>query len=255
MGVEITKEKIKKAFKKEDLVIQAINFLDELDKINNLFSERVREWYSLYFPELNHLIKDHQKFTQIISIICRKKEFKKEKLNKYVKNSIAKEIEKKSKESIGSKMNEEDLHIIKDLAEVSKNSYKLREETNNYIKRIIKEIAPNLNELAGPMLTARLIDLTGSLEKLSKLPSSTIQVIGAEKSLFKHLKGHAPSPKHGVIYMHSAIHSVPPSERGKIARKLANKICVAAKADYFTGNFLADELKEDLEKEIKELRK
>lgn len=120
----------------------------------------------------------------------------------------------------------------------------------NFIDETTPQIAPNLSMLAGPVLTARLISITGSLKSLARKPSGTIQVLGAESALFAHLKGHAPSPKHGVIYTHEAIHDAAPGKQGKAARILAGKLAIAARIDYYSGEpnpSLATELERRLE--------
>ncbi|MFZ3111864.1 MAG: ATP-binding protein, partial [Methanothrix sp.] len=96
-----------------------------------------------------------------------------------------------------------------------------------------EELAPNLSALAGPILAARLISRAGGLSRLAKMPSSRVQVMGAEKSLFKHLNGHAPSPKHGIIFRHPAVMGAPRKLRGKVARALAGKLALAARLDYY----------------------
>jgi nucleolar protein 56 len=96
-----------------------------------------------------------------------------------------------------------------------------------------EELAPNLSSLAGPVLAARLISKAGSLRRLAGMPSSRVQIMGAEKSLFKHLKGHAPSPKHGIIYRHPAVIGSPKRLRGKVSRALAGKLAIAARLDYY----------------------
>ena len=101
-----------------------------------------------------------------------------------------------------------------------------------------EELAPNLSSLAGSVLAARLISRAGGLRRLAGMPSSRVQIMGAEKSLFKHLKGHAPSPKHGIIYRHPAVIGSPKRLRGKVARALAGKLAIAARLDYFgAGTF------------------
>lgn len=118
----------------------------------------------------------------------------------------------------------------------------------------ISTIAPNLAGLAGPLLAARLISRAGSLQRLSELPSSTVQIIGAEKSLFKHLRGKAPSPKHGLIYRHPAIMNAPKRLRGRLARALAGKLSIAARIDYHSG-IISPELKVSLENRLSEIRR
>lgn len=103
------------------------------------------------------------------------------------------------------------------------------------IERTAPEVAPNLSALAGPVLAARLIALAGGLETLARKPSGTVQVLGAEEALFAHLRGHAPPPKHGIIYTHEAIRNTHPDDRGSAARALSGKLSIAARADHYTG--------------------
>lgn len=119
----------------------------------------------------------------------------------------------------------------------------------------MKEVAPNLRELVGSSLGARLIALTGSLEGLAKKPASTIQVLGAEKALFRSLKTGARPPKHGIIFQHQYIHNAPRWQRGKIARALAGKLSIAARVDAFHGEFVADSLKKILDKRVEDIQK
>ena len=119
----------------------------------------------------------------------------------------------------------------------------------------MQEVALNLRGLIGPILGARLISLAGSIEKLARFPSSTIQVLGAEKALFRALKTGARPPKHGVIFQHTLIHSAPWWQRGKIARVLAGKIAIAARIDMYGGQYLAEDLKQSVTKRIEEIKR
>jgi len=114
-------------------------------------------------------------------------------------------------------------------------------------------LAPNLASLAGPVLAARLISRAGSLERLARMPSSALQLLGAEKALFKHLCGHASSPKHGLIYRHPAIYGAPRRLKGRMARALAGKLAIAARVDYFRGEE-SPELKLTLKRRLDEIR-
>jgi len=119
----------------------------------------------------------------------------------------------------------------------------------------MKMLAPNLSELIGPLLAAKLISVTGGIENLAKLPSSSIQILGAEKALFRYKQGKGTPPKHGILFRHPAVRSAKAKDRGKISRVLASKISLAAKADSFTGNFIADKLKRDFEKFVNSIKK
>jgi nucleolar protein 56 len=130
-----------------------------------------------------------------------------------------------------------------------------KKELDDYIASLMEETAPNLAGLLGPGLGARLLSLSGGLERLSRMPSSKIQVLGAEKALFKHIKDKSPPPKHGAIFQFPAIKGSPWWQRGKIARTLANKIAIAVRADAFSGEYLADDLKAQFEKRVKGIKK
>lgn len=129
-----------------------------------------------------------------------------------------------------------------------------RERVQRSLEVAVSQMSPNLSELAGPLLAARLISRAGSSKRLSEMPASAIQVMGAEKALFKHLKGKAPSPKHGMIYRHSAIQGVTPKLRGRAARALAAKLAIAARIDHYSGELNPD-LKRSLDKRIEEIRR
>jgi nucleolar protein 56 len=122
------------------------------------------------------------------------------------------------------------------------------------IEKSMKEIAPNMTNIIGPLIGARLISLSGSINRLAKMPASTIQLLGAEKAFFRFKKEGGNPPKHGIIFQHPLINKSPKSQRGKIARSFANKISTACKADVFTKNDISDLLKNELNKRIKEIR-
>ena len=122
-----------------------------------------------------------------------------------------------------------------------------RDDLRAYIERTAPEVAPNLAHLAGPVLAARLIALAGGLGSLAKKPSGTLQVLGAEDALFAHLRGRAPSPKHGVIYTHEYVRGTRPEDRGSAARALAGKLSIAARADHYKG-----ELNPEIERQLEE---
>ncbi|RJX43744.1 hypothetical protein DM826_05695 [Halonotius aquaticus] len=111
------------------------------------------------------------------------------------------------------------------------------EELRDFIERLAPDVAPNLAEMAGPVLAARLISLAGGLDALAKKPSGTVQVLGAEDALFAHLAGRGPSPKHGIIYTHPAVNGIRPEDRGSAARALAGKLSIAARIDHYSGDF------------------
>ena len=132
---------------------------------------------------------------------------------------------------------------------------KRRQGLTKYLEKIMGEITPNLTGLIGSLLGARLIHIAGGLKELAFLPSTVVQVLGAEKALFRSLKTGTRPPKHGVIFQHAYIHNAPKWQRGKISRVLSGKIAIAARIDAFTGDIRYEELQKDMEKRIKEIRK
>ncbi|WP_248897029.1 NOP5/NOP56 family protein [Haloplanus halobius] len=127
------------------------------------------------------------------------------------------------------------------------------EALRTFIERTAPVVAPNLSEMAGPVLAARLIALAGGLEDLAKMPSGTVQVLGAEDALFAHLSGRAPSPKHGVIYTHDYVHNTRPEDRGSAARALAGKLTIAARIDHYAGD-LRPSVHEELDERMETIR-
>ncbi len=134
------------------------------------------------------------------------------------------------------------------------NLQNLRDYLQTTIESKVKRIAPNLSELVGEIIAARLINLAGGLKRLSAMPASTIQVLGAEDAFFQHLRKGTPCPKHGVIFQIAEIRNAPKKKRGKIARALAGKIAIAARVDYYGGEFVADKLKEEFKNRVEEIK-
>ena len=254
-ATQLTKLLMKESSERKDkLIIQTVSALDDLDETLNLFSERLREWYSLYFPEMDKIVKKHELYAKLVSQFLKRENYTRTKLKEFLPSKTAKTLSKAAKSSMGAELSEEDLSIIKGFADQIISMYNLRDRLLKYLGELMEETAPNLTKLAGVSLGARLISLTGGLERLSKLPASTIQVIGAEKALFAHLRLGADPPKHGVIFQHPLIQSSPWWIRGKIARALACKLAVGVRADVF-GNYIADELLENLNKKVEEIKR
>lgn len=243
------------AAKRDLLAIQAIRSIDDIDKTINLFASRMREWYSVHFPELDDLIEDHKMYAAVVYEFGSREEITPEKLRKLgFSESRALKIYDASRKSMGADLSEVDVERIRDFVNVILNLYELRDKLSEYLSQVMKEVAPNITELVGPTLGARLLSLAGSLEDLAKMPASTIQVLGAEKALFRALRTGGRPPKHGVLFQYPEIHTAPKWQRGKIARAVATKLAIAAKADYFTGRFIADKLKKDLQERIAEIK-
>jgi len=237
-------------------VIQAVNALEELDKTINLFYGRLREWYGLYLSELGDAVETPEEFFKIVAEIGWKEEINSENLSKIgISKKTASAVLEALKTSIGVEMDKRDLEEIRAMASTVLKLISLRGRLEKYIEERIKEVSPNLYALVGPILAAKLIAQAGGLEALSKMPSSTIQVLGAEKALFRALRTGGRPPKHGLIFQHPIIRQSPKKLRGKISRVLAAKLSIAARIDAFTGKYVGDKLKEDLNRRIEEILK
>lgn len=253
----ITRKKLRKAAEKRDLFIaQAISTLDDVDKILNLMASRIREWYGLHFPELEELVGDHREYVRLVYMLGHRSNFTVEAVSQALgwPEDRALKVARAAEKSVGADMAEWDLDQIKSYAKVFLDMLDYRSRLAEYIDEAMKEVAPNVRELVGPLLGARLVKLAGGLMKLAMLPASTIQVLGAEKALFRALRTGGKPPKHGIIFQFPEIFRAPRWQRGKIARALAAKLAIAAKADAFTGNFIAPRLKEELMKRIQEVK-
>jgi len=151
-------------------------------------------------------------------------------------------------------MAEKDLTEIQALSKNVLELYELRKDMENYVDKTMKEVAPNTRAIAGALLGARLIAIAGSLQNLAMRPASTIQVLGAEKALFRSLKTGARPPKHGLIFQHALLHDAKRWQRGKIARVLAGKLAIAARIDAFGGKYIGESLKADVDRRLAEIR-
>ncbi len=240
--LEKTKKRLTEALTEKDrYLIQAVETLEDLDNVFNLLVARVREWYSIHFPELNTKLKDHIEFLRFVSEVG-------------FKEKATGEIATLASSSSGSPMREEDYAQIKELADIALRIKKYREELSKYVENEMERLAPNVKALAGPILGAKLIAKAGGLKKLASLPASTIQVLGAEKALFRHLTKGTRPPKHGILFQHPWVRNAKKWQRGKIARTLAAKLAIAAREDYFGGKYIGDELKKEMEERIREIK-
>jgi len=216
------------------LVNHAINNFTELNEAANMLVKRCREWYGLYVPEAAYYIKDNEMF---IKKICEKS-----------KSALLKEMS--NTQSMGIELAPQDVDEILLLAQQIRQLYELRTAHERYLGTVLSKYCPNMDEICGTTIAAQLIEKAGSLKRLALLPSSTIQLLGAEKALFRHLTRKARSPKHGLIANHPFVAGADRKNKGKAARALADKISMCARLDYFKGEFLAPQLKKELEKKF-----
>ncbi len=253
--VEKTKKKVEEAYTEKDrYIIQAIEALDDLDAAFNLLVERLREWYGLHFPEVNQLVKDHEKFLDLVVDLGNRHEMTEDALVPILGEKLAARVARAAAESMGTDLEGDDLKMIRDFAARVRELREMRERLADYIREQMKAIAPNVTAIAGPLLGARLISKAGGLKKLAMLPASTIQVLGAEKALFKHLAKGTPPPKHGILFQHPLVRSAKRWQRGKIARTIAAKLAIAAREDYFGGKDISERLLKEIEQRVQEIK-
>ena len=254
-AIEEASREVSEASSKEDLhLVNAIQALDEMDKFLNISTERVMEWYSLHFPELPDMLKDNLALARLMIIIGPRGTFEKEALEKEgFGDKKAEAIMTASAESKGGTISERDMKRLVGLAELAVKTGSEREKFAEYVESTMNKIAPNVTSVAGATIGARLIAKAGGLERLARLPASTIQVLGAEKALFRSIRTGSRPPKHGILFQHEEVHTAPKWQRGKIARTIANKVAIAARIDYYRGTKEGD-LTGQLEKRLKEIK-
>jgi nucleolar protein 56 len=237
---------------------QAVDTLNDVNKITNILATRLREWYGLHYPELtDKLVDDHVKFTQFVAKIGTRDKFNAELLQKEMEltPTLAELISDKAARSMGGLLDPFDIQTLQTLANRILDLYQLRQQLDDYISKTLDQVAPNLKAVIGSNVASLLIGIAGSLERLAQFPSSTIQVLGAEKALFKALKFGAKTPKHGIIFQWHKIRSQKSYLRGKISRMVAGKISILAKVDYYKGAFIGDKIGKEIDDKIENIKK
>jgi nucleolar protein 56 len=252
-AIQLSSSKVTEVSQSPDLhIIQAINTLDETDKIINSISSRLREWYGLHFPELDNLIDSINGYSQIVLSGTRenisKEDFEKAGFSKD-KVEMLSLIKEKSR---GGNISEKNFVIVQSLAKQILELFELRKNIEEHVDEQMKEEAPNISAILGTAVGARILAHAGSLNRLGRMPASTIQILGAEKALFRSLKTGANPPKHGILFQHAAVHAAPRWQRGKIARAVAAKAAIAARVDLFKAG-LNETLLEKLNVRVKEI--
>lgn len=215
--IKVAEKRIKEeGMERHRRIAEAIHALDDIIKVENILMERLYSWYG-FFGKMD-------------------------------------DIENVYNLAIGNeKLDRMEENAIKKMAEIFDELEKAKEQLDEYIQNAMNEIAPNVTRIVGHKIAARLVALAGGIDRLAMMPAGTIQLLGAEKALFRHIKDGSLPPKHGIIFMHEMINRAPKKVRGKIARMLAAKISMAAKADAYTHNLIADKLKEDIERRYAEI--
>jgi hypothetical protein len=247
------KESVKEAFTgKGAALAQSIRALDDLDYTKSLLFSRLQEYYGIHFPELK--LDNMESYAKIAALGDRKG--LDEKKLAFLGHGKATQVVKLAEKSFGSDLTKEEMESVQNFATALVTASESREKMAKFIDEEANRVMPNVTALTDAFLAARFLSLAGSLEKMARMPSSTIQVMGAETALFMHLRSHGrtPPPKHGIIFQSALVRGAPLEQRGKIARALAGKISIAVKADAYTGNFIAEKLKKDLDERLKEIR-
>jgi len=248
ISMDIVQLKLKEALKSEDIfLIQAINAIEELEETNGKLIERIREWYSIHFPEMDKL-RNHEKYVKLVAEYG-------DKVSIIKSNELEQEFDLLNlKHTTGSKLEDIDKIVIQNFASSIKSLQESKRSLIKYVNTKMEEIAPNLKDLVGASLGAKIIAHSGSTLKLAKLPASTVQIIGAEKALFRHKKTGERPPKHGLIYQHPDVRSSKWWIRGKVARALAAKISLAIRKDVFSGDY-DPAIKEKYLEKLEEIKK
>ena len=240
LGHAYSRARVKFSVQKNDNhIIQAIATLDHLDKAVNMFSMRVREWYSWHFPELIRIVSENYQYAQLALFIGDKKRLSEKDVDDLAEvvgddREIARSIVDAAKKSMGQDISETDIDNVTTFASRVVNLAKYRKTLHTYLVDKMGIVAPNLAALIGEIVGARLISHAGSLTNLSKYPASTVQILGAEKALFRALKTKGNTPKYGLIYHSSFIGKAGMKNKGRISRFLANKCSIASRIDNFS---------------------
>jgi len=251
LGLAHTLSRFKLKFspdKVDVMIMQAVGLLDDLDKELNNFAMRLREWYGWHFPEMGKIITDNLAYAKVVKHMGMKTKAKDTNFSKVdVPDEIAAEVKVAAETSMGTEITEEDYTNILTLCERVIELTEYRASLAEYLKLRMNAIAPNLTYMVGELVGARLISHAGSLMSLAKHPSSTVQILGAEKALFRALKTKKSTPKYGLIYHASLVGQSAPALKGKISRVLAAKLSLCCRVDA-----LGDQVEPSLGKEFKE---
>jgi nucleolar protein 58 len=217
--------------KVDTMIVQAIALLDDLDKELNTYAMRVKEWYGWHFPEMGKIVNDNLAYARIILKVGMRTNCSNSDLSEILPEEIETAVKAAAEVSMGTEITEEDLENIQLLAEQVVGFTEYRQQLSSYLTARMLAIAPNLTELVGELVGARLIAHSGSLMNLAKSPASTIQILGAEKALFRALKTKHDTPKYGLIYHASLVGQATGKNKGKIARMLAAKAAIGIRVD------------------------
>jgi len=240
----------------DTMIVQAVSLLDDLDKELNNYIMRCREWYGWHFPELGKIITDNLAFVRTVELMGTRENAKTMDLSDVLPEEIEEKVKEAAEISMGTEISEEDILNIKHLCQQVVEIQEYRGQLYEYLKNRMMAIAPNLTVLVGELVGARLIAHAGSLMNLAKHPASTVQILGAEKALFKALKTKHDTPKYGLIYHAQLVGQAGTKLKGKVSRMLAAKASLATRVDALgeeTNTDLGIEHRAKVESRIRQL--
>eukprot|EP01064_Diplonema_japonicum_P023586 TRINITY_DN33_c1_g1_i1.p1 TRINITY_DN33_c1_g1~~TRINITY_DN33_c1_g1_i1.p1 ORF type:complete len:486 (+),score=204.34 TRINITY_DN33_c1_g1_i1:45-1460(+) len=221
----------------DNMIIQGIAIVEKLDKDINTFSMRLKEWYGWHFPELAKIVSDNGQFCRLAGFLKNKEEVTDDMLGGITEivndEEVAQQVLAMSKISMGGAIASVDMINIETFSIRLSKLVELRNQATEYLHNKIEAVSPNLGSLMGDTIAAKLISHAGSLNNLAKYPASTVQILGAEKALFRALKSRGNTPKYGIIFNTSFIGKAKGKNKGRISRYLANKASIACRIDAF----------------------
>ncbi|XP_052235582.1 nucleolar protein 58-like isoform X2 [Dreissena polymorpha] len=242
--------------KVDTMIVQAISLLDDLDKELNNYVMRAREWYGWHFPELGKIVQDNQAFAKVVKHMGFRTNAATTDFSKILPEEVEKEVKDAAEISMGTEISDEDILNVTYLCDQVIEITEYRAQLYDYIKNRMVAIAPNLTVLVGELVGARLISHAGSLMNLAKHPASTVQILGAEKALFRALKTKHDTPKYGLIYHASLVGQASVKLKGKMSRMLAAKCALAIRVDALGEDTNAEmglEHRAKLERRVREM--
>merc|ERR1712013_475374 len=240
----------------DTMIVQAVSLLDDLDKELNNYIMRCREWYGWHFPELGKIITDNLAFVRTIDLMGFRENAKTTDMSEVLPEEVEEKVKEAAEISMGTEISEEDITSIRHLCQQVVEIQEYRGQLYEYLKNRMMAIAPNLTVLVGELVGARLIAHAGSLMNLAKHPASTVQILGAEKALFKALKTKHDTPKYGLIYHAQLVGQSGTKLKGKVSRMLAAKASLACRVDALgeeTNTDLGFEHRAKVESRIRQL--
>jgi nucleolar protein 58 len=219
------------ADKLDSMIIQAVKLLDDMDKELNVYAMRTKEWYGWHFPEMAKILNDNLAYARVVMATGMRTNMADTDLSEILPEELETALKAAAEVSMGTEITDEDLTNVQELAAQVIQYTTYRAELSSYLENRMRAIAPNLSALVGYLVGARLIAHAGSLINLAKAPGSTIQILGAEKALFRALKTKHDTPKYGLIYHSSLIGQASGKNKGKIARMLSAKAALGLRVD------------------------